>query len=68
MSIRFLLVIAGLITATTTMHAQSGVKGQVLDATDGTPVAFANVLLLKQDSSLIAGTNSDAEGGFAFKN
>jgi len=49
----------------TMMHAQETRRGIILDEKDRTPVAFANVLLLKPDSTYIAGTTTDMDGIFA---
>ncbi|NDV82382.1 TonB-dependent receptor [Bacteroides sp. 51] len=49
-------------------HAQQLVKGKISDEKDGSPVSFANVLLLKQDSTYIIGTTSDINGTFTLSN
>ncbi|MDL2277213.1 carboxypeptidase-like regulatory domain-containing protein [Parabacteroides sp. OttesenSCG-928-G07] len=46
---------------------QSVFKGQIIDANDENPVAFANVLLLTPDSTFITGTTSDLDGYFELK-
>jgi len=46
------------------LHAQETRRGIILDEKDGTPVAFANILVLKQDSTYITGTTSDMDGVF----
>lgn len=45
-------------------YAQETQRGIILDEKDGSPVAFANVLLLRQDSTYVAGTTSDMNGMF----
>lgn len=47
-----------------TAKGQELVKGHVTDA-QGQPVAFANVLLLRADSSFISGNVSDETGNFS---
>jgi len=47
---------------------QSVIKGRILDATDKSPVEFANIVLMKKDSSYISGTNSNLEGYFTINN
>ncbi len=50
----------------TCVRAQTGiVRGNVLDASDGAPIAFGNVRLEGPGGSL-AGVNTDADGFFAF--
>ena len=43
---------------------QAGIKGKIVDADDKSPVIFANVTLLKPDSTYISGTTTDLEGYF----
>lgn len=50
------------------LSAQNNIiTGKILDATDKTPVEFANVILLKQDSSFVTGTTSGLDGNFEIK-
>lgn len=41
------------------------IRGFVYDKSDGEPVAFQKVRLLKQDSSLVTGTTTDLDGFFS---
>ncbi|MDR1877280.1 MAG: carboxypeptidase-like regulatory domain-containing protein [Flavobacteriaceae bacterium] len=50
--------------ANTAFAQQTVIKGQIMDADDNSPVAFADVSLSKQDSTYVAGTSSDIEGIF----
>ncbi|WP_029905774.1 carboxypeptidase-like regulatory domain-containing protein [Prevotella sp. 10(H)] len=47
---------------------QLSIKGKVLDANDKCPVEFANISLLKQDSTLVDGVTSDENGMFKISN
>lgn len=62
------LVIILFIVANVLSAQQTLVKGKAWEADGKTPVEFANILLLKQDSSYISGTNSDLEGYFEISN
>ncbi len=69
MSIQFpFLVIAGIVITTQTLFAQSVIKGRVTDVSDSSCIPYANVMLLKPDSSLVSGVTSDLEGRFELKN
>lgn len=57
------LILAVLATATT--MAQS-ITGKVVDETNS-PLDFVNVVLLKADSTYIAGTVTDENGVFLYK-
>lgn len=46
---------------------QTVIKGRIIDAEDNTPIAFANILLLQQDSTYITGISSDLQGDFEIK-
>lgn len=62
-----LSVLTLLLLITNTLSAQqSKLKARVLDANDRTPIEFANIILMKQDSTYITGTNSDTNGYFEF--
>lgn len=51
-------------TAVNIFASESVIKGKILDAGDKTPVAYASLLLLKQDSTYITGVISNIEGYF----
>jgi len=69
MSIKFpFLVIAGIVITMQTLFAQSVIKGKITDATDNSCIPYANVILLRPDSSLVSGVTSDFEGMFELKN
>jgi len=53
---------------TTSVSAQIKLSGIVDDAGTKNPLEFANVVLLKSDSSFIAGTSCDSLGSFSFSN
>lgn len=48
--------------------AQVNINGIVVDANTNEKIEFANLVLLKQDSTFYAGASSDANGLFAFEN
>ncbi|MDR0726119.1 MAG: carboxypeptidase-like regulatory domain-containing protein, partial [Prevotellaceae bacterium] len=50
-----------------TANAAVSVSGRIIDKTDGTPLEYANVLLLSlPDSIFVSGTVSNSEGLFRF--
>ena len=53
---------------TTSVSAQIKLSGIVDDANTKTPLEFANVVLLKPDSSFVSGTSCDSVGFFSFSN
>lgn len=55
---------AMLLAATSVCAKDAVVTGKVIDAADKSPVAFANIRVLKQDSTFISGTTSDLDGHF----
>jgi len=54
--------------AAASLPAQIKLSGIVDDAATGNPLEFANVVLLKPDSTFITGTSCDSAGVFAFSN
>ena len=42
----------------------SFLKGKIMDSTDKSPIEFASVVLLKNDSTYLSGTNSNLDGYF----
>ncbi|MDR2949563.1 MAG: carboxypeptidase-like regulatory domain-containing protein [Prevotella sp.] len=63
-----LLLLTAFFFITNTLSAQSIIKGRVLDAEDKTPIEFANVVLMKQDSSYVSGINTNINGYFEIDN
>ncbi|KAA6319438.1 hypothetical protein EZS27_030669 [termite gut metagenome] len=64
-----LFVFAGILAAIQAVSAQNtSVKGKISDATNHNPIEYANVLLLKSDSTFVSGASSDFEGTFEIKN
>ncbi|MBK5722720.1 TonB-dependent receptor [Dysgonomonas sp. Marseille-P4677] len=63
----FILSILVAIVSTTTL-AQVNVSGKIVDTDSNDAIEFANIALLQQDSSFIAGASSDTHGIFAFNN
>lgn len=59
---KYFLLLAAFLTAVS-VEAQQ-LKGRVADA-QGQPVAFANVVLLRADSSFVSGNVSDETGNFS---
>lgn len=55
-----------LATITSTLSAQQiKISGKIIDAVESTPIGFATVSLLKQDSTFIKGVNSNDDGRFS---
>ncbi|PXV69083.1 outer membrane beta-barrel protein [Dysgonomonas alginatilytica] len=55
-----------LATITSTLSAQQiKISGKIIDAVESTPIGFATVSLLKQDSTFIKGVTSNDDGLFA---
>lgn len=63
-----LTILTLLIYFVTTTEAQVKVSGSVVDANTRNTVEFANIALLKNDSTFYAGASSDTLGIFAFNN
>lgn len=63
-----LTILTLLIYFVTTTEAQVKVSGSVVDANTRNTVEFANIALLKNDSTFYAGSSSDTLGLFAFNN
>jgi len=64
--ITFLTVL--FLTTSTLFAGKPGIKGKILDSLDESPVSFANVILMKQDSTYITGVSSNPDGYFEIKN
>lgn len=57
------------LTILSTLSAQQiKISGKVVDKTNASPIEYANVTLLKADSSFVKGVNSDANGLFDITN
>lgn len=55
-----------LLTITNTLSAQRiKISGKIIDAVESSPIGFATVSLLKQDSTFIKGVNSNDDGRFS---
>lgn len=55
-----------LLTITNTLSAQQiKISGKIIDAVESSPIGFATVSLLKQDSTFIKGVNSNDDGRFS---
>lgn len=63
----FILFILAIVISTTAL-AQVNVSGKIVDTDSNNAIEFANVALLQQDSTFIAGASSDTYGIFAFNN
>ena len=46
---------------------QANIRGMIIDEKEKTPIEYATIALLKQDSTLITGTTSDQHGEFAIR-
>lgn len=64
--IPFLIILLSFLASPIFAHQQI-LKGQILDAGDQSPVSFANVVLLKQDSTYVTGVSGDLDGIFELK-
>jgi len=49
-------------------QAQTKISGNIVDSDTREAIEFANVALLKQDSTFVSGTSSEASGLFSFDN
>ncbi len=65
---RILLVILSLTMINALSAQQIKISGKVVDKVDASPIEFANVTLLKTDSTFVKGVNSDANGLFDISN
>ena len=64
-----LSVIASMFLLVFSLSAQQvTIKGKVVDGKGKTPVEFANIVLLRTDSTFVAGTTSNDEGMFIMSN
>jgi len=59
-----LLLVAGILAIAQAVSAQQSIKGKVSDRKENSPIEYATVALMKQDSTLIAGVNTDENGLF----
>lgn len=50
------------------VFAQSKISGSAIDSQSSNPIEFANIALLRQDSTFVKGTATDADGHFTFDN
>jgi hypothetical protein len=64
--IKFTAILLSLIT--TGVSAQIRLSGTIVDSHTKEPLEFANIVLLKADSSFVDGTSCDSVGFFAFGN
>ncbi len=62
-----LMFLVGLFSTNLLLAQQNIITGKVLDASDKSPVAYANVVLLKQDSAFVSGTITNIDGNFEMK-
>ncbi len=62
------LLIMLLIISNVVFAQQSIIKGKILDSEDKNPIEYANIILLRQDSSYISGVNSNFNGYFEISN
>lgn len=46
---------------------QANIRGMIIDEKEKTPIEYATIALLKQDSTLITGTTSDQHGEFTIR-
>jgi len=60
-----IIFIAAIVISAT---AQVKISGTIVDTDTNDAIEFANIALLKQDSTFVAGASSDTEGLFAFNN
>ncbi|MDR0995207.1 MAG: carboxypeptidase-like regulatory domain-containing protein, partial [Tannerella sp.] len=60
------LLSLGLLLSAVTLQAQTNLSGRIVDSRNR-PVPFANVILLKADSTFISGTISGDSGQFRLK-
>lgn len=65
MRLRFLILVMTFLTIHHAIAQQAKISGKIIDKTDSSPIGFANISLLKADSTYIKGANSDIEGNFS---
>ena len=65
---RLIILTALFIIVSSTLLGQINISGTVVDTDTHDIIEFANIALLKQDSSFVAGASSDTKGLFAFNN
>lgn len=65
---RLIILAALFIIVSSTLLGQINISGTVVDTDTHDIIEFANIALLKQDSSFVAGASSDTKGLFAFNN
>lgn len=62
----FFLLLSGIVIALQTLSAgQATIKGKISDAEDQTPIGYASIMLMKQDSTLITGITGEQDGCFS---
>lgn len=64
----FFTLLSILILSILHLSAQHSLSGEILDKKDMSPIEYANVTLMKPDSSYVTGTNSDESGYFILNN
>ncbi len=67
---RIIVMAAFLLTAGTAVcfgQNESVIKGRIIDKKSGEPLGFANVAVLSADSTAVAGTMTEEDGGFELK-
>ena len=65
----FLSLFAGMFCLLSSLSAKHlNVQGKIVDEKEKTPIEFANVILLKEDSTFVTETNSNEDGMFTMPN
>ena len=63
----FLSAVMGIAATAGLLAQQTNIRGQVLDASDNSPVSYATVVLMNTDTSMMSGTTTNMEGLFELK-
>ncbi len=66
MNLRLITLLTILTVIISTTMAQRKISGTIVDTDTHNAIEFANIALLKQDSTFVAGASSDTKGLFAF--
>lgn len=66
MNLRLITLLTILTVIISTTMAQRKISGTIVDTDTHDVIEFANIALLKQDSTFVAGASSDTKGLFAF--
>jgi len=66
MNLRLITLLTILTVIISTTMAQRKISGTIVDTDTHDAIEFANIALLKQDSTFVAGASSDTKGLFAF--